>query len=102
MAYYVKTYNHRISNYCKDIFEARYKAFGYIMSHKKDEIFIHEEKSGDVVGFVYWNKKKDKYGRVLGPCYWSDKTGKDYLLDLDGKIFDMKTDRKVPGQYRRR
>lgn len=105
MGYNVETYNKRIAYACRDIFEARVEAFDYLMRHKSAEIYIKEFSrglEGGIVGIVFWNNKKDKYGDVLGPCYYSDRTNKEYLLDLDGKIFDKKTNRKVPGQYRRR
>lgn len=100
--YKIKTYNHYIG-YAESLVAARHKAFGYLMDHKSAEIFIHSEKTGDVVGFVYYErKKKDRYGRILGPMYWSDRTRKDYLLDLDGTIFSVKTEKKMPGQSPRK
>ena len=105
MAYNVMTYNQYIAIACRDILDARLEAFGYLMRHKKAEIYIKDfsnGREGGLVGIVFWSKEKDRYGDVLGPCYYSDKTNKEYLLDLDGKIFDKKTNRRVPGQYRRK
>lgn len=101
--YRIQTYNHDIG-YANDIIEARYKAFSYLMNgHKSAEIYIKSDKTGDVAGFVYYErKKKGKNGKIRGPMYYSDRTSKDYLLDWDGTIFDVKTERRMPGQSLKR
>ena len=82
---------------------ARSKAFSYVMEKKRMEIYIVNTKTGNLAGVVYYeNKKKDKYGKVFGPMYWSESKNKDYLLDFDGSIFDIKTNKRMPGQYSRK
>lgn len=91
--------DNRTMGYAFSIDEARYKAFGFLMKKKKEDVFILNDSTGGLVGAVFYEtKRKDRYGRVLGPMYWSERKGKEYLLDLDGSLFDIRTNKRVPGQ----
>lgn len=84
--------------YAEGIDYARSKAFSYLMNKKRWDIYIVNTKTGELAGVVYYeSKKKDRYGDVLGPMYWSEKKNKDYLLDFDGSLFDVKTNKRIPG-----
>lgn len=85
-----------------DLKSARWRAFSIVMKNKTLDIFIINHYTGELVGMVDYSKKKDKYGREYGPMWWSERKNKSYLLDYDGTIFDVKTGRRVPGQYERK
>lgn len=100
--YRIEQNNHTIG-YADRIDYARAMAFSNLMEKKKYDVFIVNTYTGNLAGAVYWEgKKKDRYGDIYGPMYWSEKNGKDYLLDYDGSLFDIKTNRRVRGQRPRK
>lgn len=84
MTYYRTDYAHWV----KDITYARSEAFNYVMKHKKEGVPIMNDNM-ILIGMVWYKGPKS------GPVYHSQRTGKTYLLDYDGEIYDMKTEKKV-------
>lgn len=72
----------------KNIMDARSEAFNYVMKHKNSVVTIMNDKLM-MIGEVWYQ------GPKAGPVYFSERTRKKYLLDYDGEIFDMKTEKKV-------
>jgi len=99
--YQINTYNKHlwIEN---DLISARWRAFEILMKNKKTELFIKNHYTGEDVGAVYFSHKKTKNGTEYGPTWYSFRTRKEYLLDYDGSIFSVKTERRMPGQYARK
>jgi hypothetical protein len=72
----------------KDITYARSRAFNYVMEHKNSVVTIMNDKLVTLGEVWYQNQK-------TGPVYFSERTRKKYLLDYDGEIYDMKTEKRV-------
>ena len=81
---------------------ARSRAFEIVMKNKKADIFIRNGYTRRLSGLVFYSKIKDEYGRVPGPVYVSFKNDKDYLLDHNGKIYDVVKGKRIPGKYTRK
>lgn len=75
-------------HYAKDITYARSRAFNYVMDNKNVTVTIMNDKRY-YIGAVWYKGPKS------GPVYYSERTKKTYLLDYDGEIYDMKTEKKI-------
>lgn len=90
MANYINTdYEH----WCRDIREARMKACGYVLDHKRAVVTVTDSRR-NFVGYVRY------VGPKTGPVYYSRRTDKEYLLDFDGSLWDRKTNKKISGGVR--
>lgn len=75
-------------HYAKDITYARSRAFNYVMDNRTATVTIMNDKKR-YIGAVWYK------GLKSGPVYYSERTKKTYLLDYDGEIYDMKTEKRV-------
>lgn len=79
----------------KNIIDARSAAFNYVMAHKRVGVPIMND-GQTFIGMVWYKGPKS------GPVYHSERTGKTYLLDYDGEIYDERTGKKVKTVVRKK